>query len=108
MFHHGEGMHRGRTSSAEPGATENAGLPAGRVDCVPATADYEAIGTGQAAADFNAAVGRGWKFNDADMGAYLNALDAEGERLNAMSRHAESLNKIRPPGGEIASQRAFA
>jgi hypothetical protein len=82
-------------------------LPDGSI-AYPATADYKAIGTGQAAADFNAAVGRGWKFSDADMGAYLNALDAEGERLNAMSRHAESLNKIRPPGGEIASQQAFA
>jgi hypothetical protein len=62
--------------------------------------------TGQAAADFNAAVGRGWKFNDAEMGPYLNALDAEVERLKGMRGDADSLNKIRPPGGEIASQQA--
>ena len=80
-------------------------LPDGSI-AYPPTADYKAIGTGQAAADFNAAVGRGWKFNDAEMGPYLDALYAEVERLKLMSRHADSLNKIRPPGAEIASQQA--
>jgi hypothetical protein len=80
-------------------------LPDGSI-AYPATADYKAVGTGQAAADFNAAVGRGWKFNDAEMGPYLAALDAEVERLRGMRRNAESLNKIRPPGGEIASRQA--
>lgn len=77
-------------------------LPDGSI-AYPAKADYKAIGTAQAAADFDAGLGGGWKFNADEMDVFLKKLNAEVDRVSKMSNRADVMNKVEPAGGDIAS-----
>jgi hypothetical protein len=80
-------------------------LPDGSI-AYPAKADYKAIGSQQSAADFNAALSGGWRFNAGEMSVFLKSLDDEADRLRTMSNRAEVLSQVEPAGGDIASKQS--